>query len=328
MKAPGLRCTGLVYGAYLTAAGRAARGHAPAIVSAPVLDVWRGGSRCELRMGAGVCVGGGERGRVQGFSAASRRRLMASLGSQDHTQVAVGSLVTLTYPGEWPGDPARWKRDLDAWLKRLARKHPMSWCWWKLEPQKRGAPHYHLLVFGAGRLDREFVSRSWFEVVASGDERHLQAGTNVQTMASQRAVMCYAAKYCCKPVDPAAAAVWNHPGRWWGVQGRERVPRRVERWVVSEAGWLAIRRLMRRWEARASRHRVYRRADGPSAKRRVGVRVLFPGDELVRLVQFHGGRLLWSSGSGLAPWAKWWQSAEPCSDSSGGARARSKRRFC
>lgn len=262
--------------------------------------IWRGGSRAELRHGEGVCSHGGERGRITGFSAASRRRLLASVGSVDHRQLPAGWLVTLTYPGEWAEDPARWKRDLDAWLKRLVRQHPGCFAWWKLEPQKRGAPHFHLLLYGVGSLDREWVSRTWYEVVGSGDERHLRAGTNCQVMASQRASMAYASKYVAKVVD---APSWSWPGRWWGLVGRERVPKVLEVYDLPDDAWCAIRRLLTRWERRRSRHRVCRHADGPALgawPTRVGVRVLFPAEELVRLLEWHGARLVRRAERGVA----------------------------
>lgn len=225
--------------------------------------------------------------------------MLASVASVDHRRIPTGFLVTLTYPGEYSRAADTWKRDLDAFLKRLVRQHPSCFLWWKLEPQRRGAPHFHLLVYGAAALDPQWVSRAWFEVVGSGDARHLRAGTNVQEMVSQRASMAYAAKYVAKVVAPDAGETWSFPGRWWGVVGRERVPRRVEVWDVPDAGFVAMRRLLARWERRRSGHRVSRRADGPALgawPNRRGMRVLFPADEMARLCAWHGGRLVWDSG--------------------------------
>lgn len=47
-----------------------------------------------------------------------------------------------------------------------------------LEFQDRGAPHYHILITGI--LDRQELSRMWYDIVNSGDPRHLQAGTSIQ----------------------------------------------------------------------------------------------------------------------------------------------------
>ncbi len=47
-----------------------------------------------------------------------------------------------------------------------------------LEFQDRGAPHYHILITGI--IERQKLSRMWYEVVGSDDPRHLQAGTSIQ----------------------------------------------------------------------------------------------------------------------------------------------------
>ena len=54
---------------------------------------------------------------------------------------------------------------------------------WKREFQRRGAPHYHVLapvsLTIAGEPVKEWISRTWYEVVASGNPKHLSAGTEV-----------------------------------------------------------------------------------------------------------------------------------------------------
>jgi len=130
--------------------------------------------------------------------------------------------VTLTYPGSWAGDWQRWKTDLHNWRKRLFAKCPRAAFVWKLEPQKRGAPHFHLLVLGVPFIATAWLSQSWYEVVGSRDERHLRAGTQVQPVRSHRGVLSYAAKYTAKreqlPDDWQGGV-----GRWWGMYGREHI---------------------------------------------------------------------------------------------------------
>ena len=143
-------------------------------------------------VGGGV---GGLRGSVRGFTKASRHRMLQFFQTIDREKCGMPLFVTLTYPGEWPGNAKWWKRDLEVWLARLKRARPGAWAVWRLEPQRRGAPHYHLLVFGLAVLAKEWLSRTWFEVVGSGDQRHLRAGTQVQRVESWRRVIGYAAKY-------------------------------------------------------------------------------------------------------------------------------------
>lgn len=112
---------------------------------------------------------------------------------------------------------------------------------WKLEPQTRGAPHFHLLTVGAPFLAKEWLSRSWYEVVGSHDQRHLSAGTNVQLARSHRGVVAYAAKYVAK--HQALPTDWQDGvGRWWGVFNRAAL--RIE-WLEAPMTepmyWSAVR---------------------------------------------------------------------------------------
>jgi hypothetical protein len=165
-----------------------------------------------------------KRGTVKTFSAASRRRFMRIMART--CKVIMPIFVTLTYPGEFSNDPKEWKRHLKNFFARLARKFPGAAGVWKLEPQKRGAPHYHLLIWGVSYADLRFwVPRAWYEVVDSGDQRHLSAGTRVEKLRSRRGVMAYASKYLGK-IDKAACGdgIWRAAGRYWGIFQRENVP--------------------------------------------------------------------------------------------------------
>ncbi len=159
---------------------------------------------------------GGVRGKCQGFSAGSRRRLFRKLAMLKREQVSAGKFLTLTYPEDYP-TPGIAKGHLRAFLKRLRRRWPQAAVIWKLEPQRRGAPHFHVLVLGVEHIGKDWLSRAWYEVVASGDERHLRAGTQIEAVRSYRGAMAYTSKYLAK-VQRAESAELDW-GRWWGVEG-------------------------------------------------------------------------------------------------------------
>lgn len=221
--------------------------HIPSPQKPGTVRVFVGGSHVRLRGDPMVgCTLGGQRGEVRGFTKASRHRMLQFLQTVDREKCGMPLFVTLTYPGKWPGDPRRWKRDLEVWLARLKRAHPAAWAVWRLEPQRRGAPHYHLLVFGLLMLAKEWLSRSWFEVVGSGDERHLRAGTQVQRVESWRRVIGYAAKYLAKEVSELPKA-WQHGvGRWWGIHRRKLAPREALEVELEGAAYFRVRRVLRR----------------------------------------------------------------------------------
>jgi hypothetical protein len=150
-------------------------------------------------------------------------------------RAAPASFGTLTYPAVWDPDARTWKRHLATLLKRMARKYPWIAGFWKLEFQMRGAPHFHLMLFGAPRMVddvrgfmelREWIAENWFEVVGSTQEAHRYAGTQldeVRTNATQ-----YTCKYVSKDHLPESVRD-THNGRWWGAFNRAKLPKKKAR---------------------------------------------------------------------------------------------------
>ncbi len=197
----------------------------------PKLILRLGGSLVKVKTGLGGGSGGGGRGSVVGFSSASRRRLMRVIASLERGERPI--FVTMTYPDIFPAELDKWKRDIDVFGKRLARRQPQAGFLWRIEFKERKsgtsagmiAPHFHLLVYGAGYRDLlGWVPAAWWKVVGSGDEDHLRVGTRVERIHSWGGVMRYVGKYIAKeddyPVD------WQ--GRVWGVVGRASLPWAVE----------------------------------------------------------------------------------------------------
>lgn len=189
----------------------------------------------------------GTRGKISGFSRKSRLALLQTTAKLDRAGERP-KFVTLTYPGEYPEFFQDWKNDLDNFAKRLERKYPGVSFIWKLEPQERGAPHFHLLVWGVPWMDKEWLSRSWYEIVGSGDERHLRAGTRVENIRSWNGVMCYAGK---KYMGKECTLPRNWPtfaGRFWGIYGRRKMPFAKPVSVdFTKRGLIRVHRLMRRY---------------------------------------------------------------------------------
>lgn len=162
-----------------------------------------------------------KRGEIAGFSKASRKRMIrdcARLGR------AVPIFVTLTYGSEWPPDASQWKRDLDTWWKRCLRLQGDLSAIWRLEPQERGAPHFHLLIYqSTGKapfLPHQWVADSWASVT-SGDP---SACSRVEALRSHRGGMFYAAKYCAKLGDGQVLEGWENVGKHWGKLNAKRLP--------------------------------------------------------------------------------------------------------
>jgi hypothetical protein len=171
---------------------------------------------------------GAKRGPITSWSEDSRRRLRRALARLDRRRLGESALeMTLTYPGDWQawcstGKQA--KRDLRAFVERWARNYgERPNAVWKLEFQRRGAPHFMLLLKPPqGRtLDdvREFTARSWAEIVTGGsDAKHARAGTEVSQVRDFDRIISYMAGYLTKrkghqETPPAGFDT----GRWWNV---------------------------------------------------------------------------------------------------------------
>lgn len=188
----------------------------------------------------------------------SRANMVRALAELDYAPLFVEgrppAMETLTYPGDWRAvapSGAAVKAHLQAFLKRRGRAWAVDGkpppCLWKLEFQRRGAPHLHLfLVTPPGRarcsckavhvLDRpdlcrgglryrEWLSWEWADVVGADDQvldehgnterrRHRLAGTGVDVRQGARMT------------DPKRLAVYfsKHGGAAGGKEYQHRVP--------------------------------------------------------------------------------------------------------
>jgi hypothetical protein len=217
---------------------------------------------------------GKTRGNISTFSFKSRRRLMVYMASIDLESAGLPTFLTLTYPGTWHRDPELWKRQLKAFNAALFRKWPNAWGVWRLEFQKRGAPHFHLLLWDGPTVEAvqakrpngkmcmiaipgsrsrknrkvfEWTSESWFRVVDSRDEKHRHAGTRIEPVMSVNGVMSYSAKYLAKPTEEQAETFEGGTGRHWGRIGEDRW--KIQEYSVDLTGpeALKMRRVMRKF---------------------------------------------------------------------------------
>lgn len=216
----------------------------------PTITLTTGGSLTKLRAAKipRPSSAPARRGKITGFSAAARKRLIELLASLNRKRLdRLPLFVTLTYPRVWPDEPTVWKRHLDTWLKRLERKYERTAVIWKLEFQSRGAPHFHLLVFGPRWIDAKWLSRSWYQVVDSGDINHLKAGTKVERIRSWKGVMFYASKYLAKKTDERLPGM---VGRYWGILNRDMLPFDLIELPLTFGQFFRLRRLLIKWDAR------------------------------------------------------------------------------
>nr|WP_277244109.1 hypothetical protein [Mycolicibacterium obuense] len=215
-------------------------------------------------------------GVITEWSRKSRSSMCRSFAELDYSPLVesgrVPAMVTLTYPGDWEvvaPDGASVKRHMVLWRKRFQREYgePARYIW-KLEFQRRGAPHIHLWMappISPGRSGRGFakwLSETWAQVVDHPDceqkARHRLAGTAIDVRNGLKAcdpkrLAIYITKHSSpslhgdKEYQRVVPELWRQPGhgpgRFWGVYGLKKAIAVVE---VTQDAYLAARRIVRR----------------------------------------------------------------------------------
>jgi hypothetical protein len=239
------------------------------------------------------------RGAITEWSRRSRQRMVETFAGLNYSPMAregcTPGMLTLTYPGDWlsvaPTAKAakRHKRAFrKAWHRAFGWKLPAVW---KLEFQRRGAPHFHMLgpcpaSAPAGWHHEDcaadcpqvhafttWLSWTWAGIVGADREsgefrRHVLAGTGVDfsaNMTDPRRIGIYFLKHGTKTADdkeyqhivPAAWLESGGAGRFWGFWELEKtdvvVPVDVRQYVTA-------RRLLRRVAKARARSTAYRAA--------------------------------------------------------------------
>lgn len=230
-----------------------------------------------------------KRGVITGWSAKSRARLVRKIAELDYTPLFTGDrrpvMLTLTLPGDYrtsTPDGQTFKRQLGNFRKRWERRWEVPLLGvWKLEFQRRGAPHVH--IFGSvpapssAHTLRDFESwirHAWADVVGHPDpgekSKHERSGVDISYTSAEkgntaRRAAVYFAKYGSyskKEHQNTVPEGWENVGRFWGVWGLEAVREEV---TVSGDFITKASRILRR----LGRRRIaYRKPSGRRTHRR------------------------------------------------------------
>jgi hypothetical protein len=175
------------------------------------------------------------RGVCKGFSSASRTAFMRWLGEIDTSAKAF--TMCLSLPAEFLDVT---HEQLAAAFKIMARRFASVRRFrkvaaaWKREQQKRGALHWHMVLWGlqCPSLEaevRDWMVSTWLDVLAphfapEAIERMRKVHAHDRNWIELKGHnwACYVAKYLGKDLDAEASAV---PGRWWGSWNKKAVPR-------------------------------------------------------------------------------------------------------
>lgn len=180
-----------------------------------------------------------KRGKVKEFSYRSRRRLLfCAFNASCDWRAFVG----LTYPAEFPMDGQVLQEHLHHLLVELKRVHGVGHHLWAREFQERGAGHFHALFDEF--IPKDWLSRRWFEIVGSGDEKHLAAGTSIERCINRAEGASYMAKvYGAKYEQKEPPAGFVNLGRYWGSSRGLVQPDQVVE--LTEQEFKGMKRVMR-----------------------------------------------------------------------------------
>jgi len=144
--------------------------------------------------------------------------------------------LTLTFSGVPSPDEA--KAAYRRFMERIRRKFPRASAIWRLEPQERKSPHFHLLLFNFPYMHHKKIARTWRQCTG---ERRSFVWVKLIT-GGKRQCMYYVSKYIAKRAAATKSPSLDNlaylhdereftddPGRLWGVHNGHKLPYAVRR---------------------------------------------------------------------------------------------------
>ena len=145
------------------------------------------------------------RGSVHGFSRASRGRLLKTMAKLNRQVASRALFVTLTYPSSELVSFSLCKRHLDSFAKRLHRAFARCAVIWRLELQKNGVPHFHLIVLNHRFIPHQWVNKAWREIVyGHGADKYIRTETK-RVESFKEAYGTYGHVLSCQRTNPPTA---------------------------------------------------------------------------------------------------------------------------
>lgn len=166
----------------------------------------------------------GKREKISEFTERSRRNLRKLVHSMERHTHAL--FMGLTWH-EYMPSPAEAKAALNLFSVKFRKRFPGAAYIWKLEPQDRGYPHFHLFVYGVKWVDPQKISELWHECTNEVSDQHRKSGVDVEWVQEDGKVQAYLAKYFSKTEEKELGnedEPWDWPRRFWGKCNAHNLP--------------------------------------------------------------------------------------------------------
>ncbi len=194
----------------------------------------RGGALVTYKTDGEPPAKAGTKKAITEFSDVSRKKL-AYTASNSHLKWQ--SMITLTYCRNYPKDGEIIKRQLNSFLTYTRKLIPGVKYLWFLEFQKRGAPHYHILLSSPyNEVISERLALSWVNIATiEGDKadfkylrfilwfnstarkvKNIEGCQFWQDAKSADGLSHYAVKYASKLEQKTCPNNYLNVGRFWG----------------------------------------------------------------------------------------------------------------
>lgn len=222
------------------------------------------------------------RGRITTFSRSSRKRLLRLVSKLDKIRIDPRCVlfITLTSPApkeSWMIDGRIWKKRLNTFLTRLRQKYKSTGMsgLWRLDWQpRRGAPHYHLILYGISYICKDWIAQAWNKMCSDGLNevervKHLEAGTSIELARNYKKLdgyisktMAYIGKNEHWKIADQEILDWIQNadfGRHWGVICRDNLNDLIEIVVgqfENSNQFYKVRRIIRKYIQSARRQKL------------------------------------------------------------------------
>jgi len=147
-----------------------------------------------------------KKGDIRKFSVNSKRRFVKELAHINLICYGNPLFVTLTYRNTLPKDGKELQRHLNLFLTKLRRYRENFHYVWRLEFQKRGAPHFHLVLLPLFSVDKKYLWKyrrllinNWRESIGDWDADLEKYAVKTDFVEGKKNVFSYISKYATKP---------------------------------------------------------------------------------------------------------------------------------
>lgn len=208
----------------------------------------------------------GNRNIVRTFSKKSAFRLARLLATLDWSPERQYIFCTLTYPRHVSPVPRDSKIHLDNFFRAISKKYPFVSGIWRIEAQRGGHPHYHIIFTGitaslpgkstaSFQCESDSIQRMWRTAIGSSTDTIFDFTVLRNNVG--------ATMYLTAGHHTKQSQVFKGPvGRYWGIHNRKCLP--IVPMITGIAHPSFMRVLRKLWIVQEKKRRAYYRKKGVS----------------------------------------------------------------